>query len=332
MALLPLPEVFFQVATLAVQPWYGDDAAFKGRASEVSSFMEALTRLGPRYGYVTKPSKSILVCKKRDEMAAKICLSRFGFTYCQGTRYLGSFIGADGERELWLEPKIQLWVEGIKSMGKVARRFPQTAYAGMTRSLQCEWQYLQRVLPNVSDVFKPVEQALRSHFVPALLGLATVPDGLRERLKQPVRNGGLGIPNPCETSDALFEASEKMTESLTASLLDNKSAFSVGDYIMRSREARDKCRTERHKRMDMELQNFLSTSTSEEARLTRRSGETGVWLTTIPHTFNGNVLSKEEFRDSLRLRFGLGIDRLPSKCDGCGADFDITHALNCKKG
>ena len=84
--------------------------------------------------------------------------------------------------------------------------------------------------------------------------------------------------------------------------------------------------------MDLALHQCLSTSTSEEARLTKRSGETGVWLTTIPHTFNGNVLSKEEFRDSLRLRFGLGIDGLPSKCDGCGADFDITHALNCKRG
>ena len=123
-----------------------------------------------------------------------------------------------------------------------------------------------------------------------------------------------------------------MTESLTASLLGNKSAFSVGDYIMRSREARDECRTKRHKRTDMELQQYLSTSTPEEARLTRRSGETGVWLTTIPHTFNGNVLSKEEFMDSLGLRFGLGIDGLPSKYDGCGADFYITHALNCKKG
>ena len=123
-----------------------------------------------------------------------------------------------------------------------------------------------------------------------------------------------------------------MTESLTASLLDNKSAFSVGDYIMRSREACDECLAERHKRTDMALQQYLSTSTPEEARLTRRSGETWIWLTTIPHTFNGNVLSKEEFRDSLRLRFGLRIDGLPSKYDGCRADFDITHALNCKKG
>ena len=101
---------------------------------------------------------------------------------------------------------------------------------------------------------------------------------------------------------------------------------------MQSREARDECRTKRHKRTDMELQKYISTFTPEEARLTKRSGETGVWLTAIPHTFNGNVLSKEEFRDSLRLWFGLGIDGLPSKCYCCGADFDFAKSLNRNKG
>ena len=116
-------------------------------------------------------------------------------------------------------------------MGDVARRHPQTAYAGMTKSLQCEWQYLQRVLPNASEVFKPIEQALRSYFLPALLGQAEVSDSLRERLKQPVRNGGLGIPNPCETSDPLFEASKEMTTSLTESLLEFSIDFNVESYI-----------------------------------------------------------------------------------------------------
>ena len=82
----------------------------------------------------------------------------------------------------------------------------------------------------------------------------------------------------------------------------------------------------------MALEEYLSTSSAEEARLTERSRETGVWLTTLPNTFNGNVLPKEEFRDSLRLRFGLERDDLPSKCDGCGANFTITHALNFKLG
>ena len=64
-----------------------------------------------------------------------------------------------------------------------------------------------------------------------------------------------------------------------------------------------------------------------------RSKETGRWLTNLPNTLNGTVLSEEEFRDSLRLRFGLTPLKLPSNCDGCGKKFDFNHAQQiCKKG
>ena len=69
-------------------------------------------------------------------------LSKFKFKYRKGTRYLGSHIGVECVMRSWLEPKIQKWVEAIKVMGHAAKRYPQTAYAGMTRSLMCEWQYL----------------------------------------------------------------------------------------------------------------------------------------------------------------------------------------------
>ena len=332
LALIPLAEMLRRKVPGAVQPWYADDAAMAGKASEVSTLMGELTRLGPAFGYFPEPNKSILVVPRRHEEAARMQLSKFKFKYRKGTRYLGSHIGAECVMRSWLEPKIQKWVEAIKVMGHAAKRYPQTAYAGMTRSLMCEWQYLQRVLPGVSDAFEPIEEVLRCRFIPQLLGQATVSDRLRERLKQPVKNGGLGIPNPCETSDALFDASERMTATLTESLIKNDSVFSTELYFLESRSARIKCRAERQEAQREALEKYLSTSSDEEARLTRRSGQTGVWITTIPNTFNGNVLSREEFRDSLRLRFGLEIDGIPAKCDGCGADFTIAHALNCKVG
>ena len=166
----------------------------------------------------------------------------------------------------WLEPKIQKWVAAIKVMGHAAKRYPQTAYAGMTRSLMCEWQYLQRVLPGVSDAFEPIEEALRCHFLPQLLGQATVSDRLRERLKQPVNKGGLGIPNPSETSDALFEAYKRMILVLTASLIKNKSVFSTEHYFLESRAEQIKCRAERQDAQEEALQKYLSTSTDKEAR------------------------------------------------------------------
>ena len=43
-------------------------------------------------------------------------------------------------------------------------------------------------------------------------------------------------------------------------------------------------------------------------------------------------LSAVEFRDALALRYHRPLLRVPSQCDGCGAPFSLTHALDCRKG
>ena len=52
----------------------------------------------------------------------------------------------------------------------------------------------------------------------------------------------------------------------------------------------------------------------------------------MPTHDNHFLLSADEFRDSIALRYG----RLPVKmagfCDGCNQRFDLSHALNCKMG
>ena len=42
--------------------------------------------------------------------------------------------------------------------------------------------------------------------------------------------------------------------------------------------------------------------------------------------------SKTELQDSLAIRYGRCIPNTPSKCDGCGEDVTVQHALSCKKG
>ena len=58
----------------------------------------------------------------------------------------------------------------------------------------------------------------------------------------------------------------------------------------------------------------------------------GAWLSDVPHRLNGTELSREEFRDHLRLRYGLMPQDIPATCDGCGKKFSIEHALSCPKG
>ena len=51
----------------------------------------------------------------------------------------------------------------------------------------------------------------------------------------------------------------------------------------------------------------------------------------IPIEEHGLALNKQEFKDSLCLRYILPLPNLPSYC-ACGEMFTVNHALSCKKG
>ena len=65
-------------------------------------------------------------------------------------------------------------------------------------------------------------------------------------------------------------------------------------------------------------------------RLAQEKGS-GAWLTALPLASLGYVLNKQEFRDSIKLRYGWKIADIPSHCI-CGEKNDIDHTLICKHG
>ena len=83
-----------------------------------------------------------------------------------------------------MEPKIQQWVKSVNKLSKYTQQHPQSAYTGLSKSLQMEWQYLQRVVPNAGPAFAPIETALHESFLPALFGSApgTCPDDSLRKL------------------------------------------------------------------------------------------------------------------------------------------------------
>ncbi len=62
------------------------------------------------------------------------------------------------------------WVDSVKELAMVAERYPQAAYAGLQKSLQQGWQFLQRVTEGLGDEFRDIEKALQKEFLPALSG------------------------------------------------------------------------------------------------------------------------------------------------------------------
>jgi hypothetical protein len=92
-------------------------------------------------------------------------------------------------------------------------------------------------------------------------------------------------------------------------------------------------KTKNRERFEKALSKILEQEPSKEARRTiERSKETGSWLSVQPLNICGTVLSAQEFRDSLSIRYGKTPTDLPTKCDGCGNKFSVRHGMECKKG
>jgi hypothetical protein len=112
-----------------------------------------------------------------------------------------------------------------------------------------------------------------------------------------------------------------------------------GDHYRTSVKEINHLRYERHAARDKalaavadDLAQHLSGRAAkgfEEARL--RGGSS--WLSFVPLDELRLGLDRQTFRDAIALRMGLPFpDSLPSHCPSCGADFDVDHALRCKKG
>ncbi len=127
--------------------------------------------------------------------------------FCRGKRYVGGFVGSEAMLERWMDPKVKKWVAGIKTLARIASRFPQTVYVGLVLSLQAEWQYLCRIVPGAEQFLGPIVSAICKKFIPALLQVSEPVDkALRQLLSHGVKSGGIAIRNPIISAPLLHQS------------------------------------------------------------------------------------------------------------------------------
>ena len=193
--------------------------------------------------------------------------------------------------------------------------------------------YLQRVVPDCGMALAPIEEAITTTFLPALFGSEPGElTALREQFRLVVKSAGLGVPDPTMNATPNHRVSLAITEPLTESLVNGTPLNTVA-YAHEAKEARTFFRDERDEENSTSFKALLDASGSAflQKRL-KRSKRTGTWLTLLPNRLNGTDLSATEFRDGIRLRFGLVPLALPHRCDGCQQRFTVDHAMSCKKG
>ena len=142
----------------------------------------------------------------------------------------------------------------------------------------------------------------------------------------------MGIPNPTLTSDKEFFASYHITHDLTEIIyrqeedLSNYDPERVATLVKHMKSSKQADQEEDLKKI-LEL---VDSKTKRIMELNQEKGA-GLWLTANPVKSHGFTLNKQEFKDSISLRYGWKIPNVSSYCQ-CGEKNSIDHALSCKKG
>ena len=334
LGLMPLAERMREAIPRTLQPWYADDLGSVGAARHNAKCVKYVCDHGPVYGYYPQPVKSLYICKQEDEEKAREAFQDEGLEirFVQGARYLGGHIGSGGLKREFVNSKVKEWVKAVSMLAKVAVKHPQAAYVGFCFCLQCEWQYVSRVTSDIASLFAPLEEVIRTELLPTLLdvGRDDIDDEFRELLSHSVKKGGAGIRNPVDSAGRDHKTSMRACVDLTESLVNGSEL----DILLHCGNVASATATARKERLEREQETLdeLGEGKPALARRIKRACLAGCWLNSMPNRFNGNILSKEEWRDNFRLRWNLLPLDMPQHCDGCGDRMDVNHALSCKKG
>ena len=228
--ILPLIRKLEHEFPTVKQPWYADDAGAGGCFTDLRKFFQRLQEIGPAYGYFPEPTKSILIVRAHNCTIAKSSFKDLQFKVQTGSRYLGGYIGSRVDRELWVQEKVSFWTSAVTDLAFVALSHPQTAFAGLQKSLQHEWQFIQRVIDDIGDCFFDIEEAIADIFLPALYGESLQNCTYRRNLASlPVKFAGLALPDPTATSESNYEASTLVCSHLLSAFRGSES-FSSTDH------------------------------------------------------------------------------------------------------
>jgi hypothetical protein len=106
----------------------------------------------------------------------------------------------------------------------------QTAFAKLQKSLQHKWQFIQRVIDDISNCFSDVKEAIANIFLPALYRESLQDYGYHRNLAAlPMKFAGLAIPDPSATSESNYQAATLVCSHLLAAFRGTQ-LFSSTDH------------------------------------------------------------------------------------------------------
>ena len=314
------------------QVWLADDATGAGKLPKLKQWWEMVIEEGCKYGYHVNEGKSWLILKNPNdlELAHQIFADSHINMTTTGKRHLGAALGSNDFKTDYINEKVSTWCEEINNLAEIAKSQPHAAYSAYIHGQQHKYRYFMRTINNIQDQLKPLDDAITNILIPAITGFE-VNESDRELLALPVKSGGMGIEIINQNSNEEYQRSKTITAPLAALI-----ALQEEDALPNpEQEKQIKANIIKDKREQANIKaNLVSASLSPETkRAIDQAKEPGAshWLSVLPLEKHGFNLNKGEFKDALAIRYCKHINNLPSVCP-CGEKFDVTHAMNCRRG
>ena len=249
-----------------------------------------------------------------------------------GRKFLGGFIGTIEDIESWLEKKALQWSNSIERLAHAAKSYPHEAFTALSKSLQNEWGYILRVTQETESLCFSLTDRIKNSFLPSLSSL-DLDDIEKSLMCKPAKLNGIGVTDPIENSEFSYQTSKEATSQLSQAIIE-------GDFIDILKhesfytETANKYRTEKLKKSTEDIDNLLPLLSIERKIAIERKiqHKCSTWLTVALTYDNVFSMTPDAFRDAVALRYARIPPKMRSVCDGCGEDFSLSHALDCKKG
>ena len=181
----------------------------------------------------------------------------------------------------------------------------------------------------MNELMKPVDDILMNKFLPAVIG-ESITENERNLYSLPTRLGGLGIPIYTEKTCNDLENSLTITAPLVAIIIAQGTVLPDAGEVKEASRIVSERKTKQLHDKSLAIEENLNPATKRAVCQAKQKGASS-WLTVLPIEEHGFKLTKNEFRDSILIRYNKELKGMPSKCP-CGQKYDVRHAMNCKKG
>ena len=98
------------------------------------------------------------------------------------------------------------WRDELLFLSKITEIQPQVAYSTDIHGFKSKYNFFNRTFPTMQNHMKIIEDVLRIHFIPAIIGESAISNYSRELIALPIRLGRMAVTTPHFNTETEYNA------------------------------------------------------------------------------------------------------------------------------